>query len=70
MRQRSRQALIISAAAIALAVIANSVINRGICSYYGYQTDRETKYAPFVGCIPIPSPLTLTPQKRLTVWQP
>ena len=51
MRQRSRQALIISAAAIALAVIANSVINRGICSYYGYQTDRETKYAPFVGCI-------------------
>ena len=51
MRQRSRQALIISVAVIALAFIVSSLINRGICSYYGYQTDRETKYAAFVGCM-------------------
>ncbi|MNQ24770.1 hypothetical protein D3C85_379740 [compost metagenome] len=35
---------------IILAVI-NSLLNRGVCSWYGYQTDRETRYAPFVGCM-------------------
>lgn len=23
----------------------------GACSWYGYQTDRETRYAAFVGCL-------------------
>lgn len=51
MKQRARQALIISGAALALVVIVSSLASRGVCSYYGYQTDRETKYAPFVGCM-------------------
>lgn len=51
MKQRTRQLLIISGAVFALVVIVSSVANRGACSYYGYQLDRETRYAPFVGCM-------------------
>ena len=28
-----------------------SLINRGQCAWYGYQTERETRYAVFVGCM-------------------
>ena len=28
-----------------------SVFNRVGCYWYGYQTDREVRYAPFVGCM-------------------
>lgn len=51
MKQRTRQLLIIAGAVSALAVIVSSIANRGTCSYYGYQLDRETRYAPFVGCM-------------------
>ncbi|WP_260455578.1 hypothetical protein [Pseudomonas baetica] len=51
MKQRTRRSLIIAGAVIALVVIIYSVVNRGACSYYGYQTDRETRYAAFVGCM-------------------
>lgn len=51
MKQRTRQLLIIAGAASALVVIISSIANRGACSYYGYQLDRETRYAPFVGCM-------------------
>lgn len=40
-----------SGAIFVLGLLLNSLINRGSCSYYGYQTDRETKYAAFVGCM-------------------
>lgn len=43
--------LMVAGAMLALAVIGNSVISRVDCSYYGYQTDRETRYAAFVGCM-------------------
>lgn len=42
---------------VAVAVIALLVwlIQRGLawgqCSWYGYQTERETRYAAFVGCM-------------------
>ena len=49
MKQRTR--LIIAGAAFAQVVIITSIANRGACSYYGYQLDRETRYAPFVGCM-------------------
>jgi len=49
--KRLRQALITFVVILALGLLINSLINRGGCSYYGYQTDRETKYAPFVGCM-------------------
>lgn len=51
MKQRTRRLLIIAGAASALVVIISSIANRGACSYYGYQLDRETRYAPFVGCM-------------------
>lgn len=51
MSKRLRQALIIFVVIFALGLLINSLINRGSCSYYGYQTDRETKYAAFVGCM-------------------
>ncbi|MNG11525.1 hypothetical protein D3C84_950730 [compost metagenome] len=40
-----------SGALFALGLLINSLANRGTCHYYGYQTDRETKYAAFVGCM-------------------
>ncbi|WP_256580353.1 hypothetical protein [Pseudomonas sp. Irchel s3f7] len=43
--------LVYSGAIVVLAVIGNSIANRGSCSYYGFQTDRETRYAAFVGCM-------------------
>lgn len=46
-----RQVLIFSGVIFALGLIINSLANRGACSYYGYQTDRQTKYAAFVGCM-------------------
>ncbi len=51
MNKRLRRALITLVVILALGLLINSLINRGGCSYYGYQTDRETKYAPFVGCM-------------------
>lgn len=51
MSKRVRQVLIFSGAIFALGLIINSLANRGACSYYGYQTDRQTKYAAFVGCM-------------------
>lgn len=26
-------------------------ITRGSCAWYGYQTERDTRYAAFVGCL-------------------
>jgi hypothetical protein len=49
--KRLRKLLIISGAIFALGLLINSLTNRGGCSCYGYQTDRETKYAAFVGCM-------------------
>lgn len=51
MKQRTRRLLIITGAVAALVVVIGSFTNRGACSYYGYQLDRETRYAPFVGCM-------------------
>ena len=28
-----------------------SIWNRSVCKIYGWQTERETKYATFVGCM-------------------
>ncbi|WP_256591240.1 hypothetical protein [Pseudomonas sp. HMWF006] len=51
MSKRLRQALIILGVLLVAGLLISSIIKRGVCSYYGYQTDRETKYAPFVGCM-------------------
>lgn len=51
MNKRLRKLLVISGVVITSGLLINSLINRSACSYYGYQTDRETKYAAFVGCM-------------------
>jgi hypothetical protein len=32
-------------------ILLSNVASRVTCSYYGMQTDRETRYAAFVGCM-------------------
>ena len=51
MNRHLRRVLLLSAVMFAAGLLINSLANRAICSYYGYQTDRETKYAAFVGCM-------------------
>lgn len=39
-------------AGIALSALAiTASVNWGACQWYGYQTERETKFAPYVGCM-------------------
>lgn len=28
-----------------------AAVNWGSCQWYGYQTERQTKFAPYVGCM-------------------
>lgn len=43
------------AVAVILLLIAvgmvRAAVSYGSCAWYGYQTDRETRYAAFVGCM-------------------
>ncbi|WP_016711308.1 hypothetical protein [Pseudomonas monteilii] len=32
-------------------LLANAAIHRVSCAWYGYQTERDTRYAAFVGCM-------------------
>lgn len=37
---------------LALSALAiTAVVNWGSCQWYGYQTERQTKFAPYVGCM-------------------
>jgi len=39
-------------AGLALSVLAiAAAVNWGSCQWYGYQTERQTKFAPYVGCM-------------------
>lgn len=39
-------------AGLALAGLAiTAAINWSSCQWYGYQTERQTKFAPYVGCM-------------------
>ena len=40
---------VVGLALCALAIAA--VVNWGSCQWYGYQTERQTKFAPYVGCM-------------------
>lgn len=50
---RNPLACFLSAICLVLGVIVliAAVANRTSCAIYGYQTERETKYAAFVGCM-------------------
>ena len=43
--------LLILLALIVGCMLLSNVASRATCSYYGFQTDRETRYAAFVGCM-------------------
>lgn len=50
-----KRKLVVAAIAVVLALLLVWAIGRlfawGVCSWYGYQTDRDTRYAAFVGCM-------------------
>ncbi len=64
----SRAALIISAGALALFMTAMSLANWTGCAWYGYQTDRTTRYAFGVGCM-VKMPTGWTPRHELRTEQ-
>jgi hypothetical protein len=43
--------LLILLAIIVGGMLLSNVASRATCSYYGFQTDRATRYAAFVGCM-------------------
>ncbi len=48
----SRRWVAVALITLALLVwLAGRLIAWSDCSWYGYQTDRETRYAAFVGCM-------------------
>lgn len=51
MRRRLKPALIVLMLLIVATAILSAAIHRAACAYYGYQTDRDTRYAAFVGCM-------------------
>lgn len=36
---------------IALLILAIAMLNRAECQWYGYQTQREVRFGPFIGCM-------------------
>ena len=39
-------------AGLALSALAiTAAVNWGSCQWYGYQTERQTRFAPYVGCM-------------------
>lgn len=43
--------ILIMMAFLAVLIVISAVLNRASCEWYGYQTERETRYAAFVGCM-------------------
>lgn len=50
-RNMAASVIIIMLAFLATMMLMTAVINRASCEWYGYQTERETRYAAFVGCM-------------------
>jgi len=46
-----RKLLVLAAGAVIIAALVMAGINRGLCAYTGWQLDRETRYAAFIGCM-------------------
>ena len=51
MRRHIKKVALYALAAGVAAWLVMRAISWGSCSIYGYQTDRETRYAAFVGCM-------------------
>jgi len=46
-----KHALVAGIVLLLVSLAINSLFVRMTCSYYGYQTARDTRYAMFVGCM-------------------
>lgn len=51
MRRRALAAALVLAGVVVVLWLITRAIAWGGCSWYGYQTDRPTRYAAFVGCM-------------------
>lgn len=51
LRRYKRKAVLMGLVTVASVLLAYSATHWADCSYYGYQTNRDTRYAPFVGCM-------------------
>lgn len=51
LRRYKRKAVLMGLATVASVLLAYSATHWADCSYYGYQTNRDTRYAAFVGCM-------------------
>ena len=63
-----KRGLITAAVVTVVYVIGASLVNRGLCSYYGFQTDRHVRYAAFVGCM-VQTPAGWVPRSELRIVQ-
>ncbi|UVL59856.1 hypothetical protein LOY54_17610 [Pseudomonas sp. B21-032] len=49
--KRKRLGLAAVAGIGAMALAISAAANWASCSWYGYQTERQTRFAPYVGCM-------------------
>ncbi|MCE0989348.1 hypothetical protein GEV41_13630 [Pseudomonas putida] len=50
-RNVTTSVILIMLAFLVFLIIVTAAVNRASCSWYGYQTERDTRYAAFVGCM-------------------
>jgi hypothetical protein len=51
MRRKLTVAGLVLAAVLLILWLLTRLVAWGSCSWYGYQTERDTRYAAFVGCM-------------------
>ncbi|MNJ19061.1 hypothetical protein D3C77_133770 [compost metagenome] len=64
----AKTSLVAIGAVLVLIVAAMSAANWAGCAWYGYQTDRTTRYAFGVGCM-VKMPAGWTPRRELRTEQ-
>lgn len=50
-RNPATSALLIMIVFLLVLLILSSILNRASCAWYGHQTERDTRYAAFFGCM-------------------
>ena len=60
--------ILIMLAFLAVLIGITAVANRVSCAWYGYQTERDTRYAAFVGCM-VNMPSGWTPRAEIRTAQ-
>ncbi|MFV3332196.1 hypothetical protein ACNFIA_14790 [Pseudomonas sp. NY15437] len=68
MKRRARKSLVLVLLVALGASAVNAALNWGSCSYYGFQTGRDTRYAAFMGCM-VKTPAGWVPRNELRVIQ-